>query len=144
MTQPPIQGEKMVETEARAYFERIRWPSGVACPRCDEGAKVIRLAADGAMGPGWFHCGICRRSFTARTGTLFHRSRVPWHLWLRVIDAFVGEDAPNLLALSRETGLTYKAVRRMADLIRPERPKRSAVPGESGYSPLPLTRAMGR
>lgn len=112
-----------VEHIARQYFERMRWPDGVACPLCEYGDKIVKLAEDGSMGPGWYHCGVCRRMFTVRTGTVFERSHVPHRHWLRVIAAFAAEDDPNLCALQRETGLTYKTILRMADLIRPERAK---------------------
>jgi transposase-like protein len=110
------------EREAQRHVEALRWPNGVWCPLCLGGEKVSALGG-ASMGPGWYHCEVCRRNFTVRTGTVFQWSHVSWGMWLRVIEAFVREREPNLRALHRETGMSYKTVHRMADLIDPERIK---------------------
>src|ERR1700722_6928558 len=70
------------ENKAREYLEAQRWPNGGACPWCDEYETVRPLPEKGSMGPGWYHCNVCRDKFTVRTGTLYERSHVPLHKWL--------------------------------------------------------------
>jgi transposase-like protein len=71
------------EEAARAELEAIRWPNGPYCPKCGSLDRVKATAAPNkAKGRGWYHCQDCRRKFTVRVGSIFHRSHVPLHKWL--------------------------------------------------------------
>jgi hypothetical protein len=37
-----MMGEFGDEAKCRAYLEKLRWPNGVACPRC-KGEKIYRI-----------------------------------------------------------------------------------------------------
>jgi transposase-like protein len=68
---------------ARIQLESIRWPDGPYCPICGSFDRVKPVATPPkAKGGGWHHCMDCRRRFTVRVGSIFHRSHVPLHKWL--------------------------------------------------------------
>jgi transposase-like protein len=68
---------------ARAQLESIRWPSGPFCPYCGSFDRVKpTVTPPKAKGGGWYRCQDCRRNFTVRVGSIFHRSHVPLHKWL--------------------------------------------------------------
>ena len=69
------------EDKAREHIEAIRWPNGPFCPFCGSVDGVKPLGGK-SMGPGWHHCGECRKKFTVRVGTVFERSHIPLHKWL--------------------------------------------------------------
>ncbi len=69
------------EAKARQFLEAQRWPDGPFCPICGQ-FDLVRPLGGKSMGPGWYHCPICRRKFTVRVGTLYERSHVPLHKWL--------------------------------------------------------------
>lgn len=63
-------------------FERVRdrrWPNGVACPHC--GSVGVRFMA---KRKAW-QCNDCRKQFTAKTGTIFEDSPIPFSKWLPAI-----------------------------------------------------------
>ncbi len=62
---------------ALAFFAGIRWPNGVACPRC-ESAEV------GFMKTGriW-KCRTCAKQFSAKVGTCWKTSL--WKSWYQLI-----------------------------------------------------------
>ena len=68
---------------ARVQLEAIRWPDGPFCPICGACDTVKPMATPPkAKGGGWHWCSKCRRRFTVRVGSIFHRSHVPVHKWL--------------------------------------------------------------
>jgi transposase-like protein len=68
---------------ARIQLETIRWPDGPYCPYCGSFDRVKPTTTPPkAKGGGWHHCQVCRRKFTVRVGSIFHRSHVPLHKWL--------------------------------------------------------------
>ena len=77
LTNPIFQNEEA----AREHLEAIRWPDGAVCPFCDTQNHVKALGGD-SMGPGWYHCGSCRKKFTVRVGTVYERSKIPLHKWV--------------------------------------------------------------
>jgi transposase-like protein len=71
------------EEAARVQLESIRWPDGPYCPICGSFDRVKPVATPPkAKGGGWHHCMDCRRRFTVRVGSIFHRSHVPLFKWL--------------------------------------------------------------
>ena len=55
------------EETARRHFEAMRWPDGPYCPLCGS-FDAVKPFGGKSMGPGWYHCGSCRRKFTADDG----------------------------------------------------------------------------
>src|ERR1043166_5895330 len=91
-------GTKNLATLAKAAFSdesaavdlmiRLRWPNGVACPRCG-GLDPYRLNRKGYAGHpprrGLFKCSACRKQFTVTTGSVFEGTHVPLSKWLMAI-----------------------------------------------------------
>lgn len=79
------------EDAARVQLEAIRWPAGPYCPICGSFDRVKPIATPPkAKGGGWYHCMDCRRKFTVRVGSIFHRSHVPLHKWLLAFRLMAG------------------------------------------------------
>lgn len=106
------------EDAARLHIETIRWPQGPYCPICGTFDKVSVLGGT-SMGPGWYHCGVCRRKFTVRTGSVYERSHIPLHKWLHAT-ALMAASKKGISAhqLHRMLGISYKAAWFMGHRIR--------------------------
>ena len=63
------------EKKCRAYLEKLRWPDGVLCPRC-ESAKVYRIVKRDQ-----FVCDSCEYQFSVTVGTIFHDTHLPLWKW---------------------------------------------------------------
>src|SRR5688572_32809162 len=68
------------EATAVELMTRLRWPSGVACPRCG-GADPYKLNPKAQPGRparrGLYKCEACREQFSVTTGTVFEAMHVP-------------------------------------------------------------------
>ncbi len=67
------------EDNSRAYLEGLRWPDGVACPRC--GSKSISRVQKHHI----FDCNSCRYQFSITSGTIFHDTHLPLWKWFTAI-----------------------------------------------------------
>lgn len=63
------------EDACREYLEGLRWPSGIACPRCGV-TSISRLAKRDQL-----DCNACRYRFSVTTGTIFHDTHLPLWKW---------------------------------------------------------------
>jgi len=105
------------ETAAREYLEAIRWPDGVICPLCGGTDRIKPYGK--SMGPGWYHCGDCRRQFTVRSGSVYERSHVPLHKWVHATFLMnASKKGMSAHQLHRMLGVTYKTAWFMAHRIR--------------------------
>jgi transposase-like protein len=66
------------EEACRAYLLQLRWPDGVACPRCG-GSKVWERSRDLLM------CASCNFEISVTAGTIFERTRKPLAMWFRAM-----------------------------------------------------------
>lgn len=64
------------ENECHSYLEGLRWPNGIACPRCGS-TSVSRIEK-----PRVFDCNSCRYQFSVTSGTIFHDTHLPLWKWL--------------------------------------------------------------
>ena len=64
------QAHTVTEVEARAAFERARWPNGVTCPRC--GANDVRAVPSARPQP--WACRDCKWFFSVRYDTVMAAS----------------------------------------------------------------------
>jgi len=66
------------EDAYRAYLQRLRWPEGFVCPRCQNrgGWPATR---------GRVVCGQCRYQASATAGTIFQDTHKPLRMWFRAI-----------------------------------------------------------
>jgi transposase-like protein len=91
------------EGRCRDYLERLRWPEGVCCPRC-ESNKTARLEKRQK-----FYCRSCRYHFSLTSGTLFHNSHLPTWKWFLTITLMIeSEDGLPANQLVELLGVTYK------------------------------------
>ncbi|MEA2938488.1 MAG: hypothetical protein QOC56_1992, partial [Alphaproteobacteria bacterium] len=74
------------EEAAFAYVEAHLWPNGPVCPHCGncDDKRIGRLTGKSSR-PGLRKCYACRKTFTARIGSIFEDSHFPLHLWLQAI-----------------------------------------------------------
>lgn len=106
------------EEAARRHFEATRWPNGPYCPLCGSFDNVKPFGGK-SMGPGWYHCGACRRKFTATMGTVCERSHVPLTKWLLAMHLLcASKKGMSAHQLHRMLGVTYKSAWFMAHRIR--------------------------
>ena len=63
------------EEACARYLERLRWPDGFHCPKCDGRGDAWR------MGRGLLLCRHCRAQVSVTAGTIFEGTRKPLKLW---------------------------------------------------------------
>jgi transposase-like protein len=69
------------DAACRDLLEDLRWPNGIACPKCG-GTSVYRLEARHQI-----ECNdrSCKYRFSATSGTIFHDSKLPLRKWLLAV-----------------------------------------------------------
>jgi transposase-like protein len=101
------------EDRCRLYLEKLRWPCGVACVRC-ESKKISRIKKRNQ-----YHCDACNHSFSVKAGTIFHDSHLSLVKWFMAI--FIISEAKkgiSALQLKRTLHVTYKTAWFMCHRIR--------------------------
>lgn len=101
------------EDAAVALMTKLRWPSGVACPKCG-GADPYKLTPKAQPGRparrGLYKCSQCRKQFSVTTGTVFEASHVPLSKWLMAIHLMsASKKGISAHQLHRMLGVTYRA-----------------------------------
>ena len=92
------------EDRCRAFLERLRWPEGVRCPRCDADKGISRIELRGQ-----FECGACGYQFSVRVGTVFHATHLPLWKWFLAVYLIAGSlDGIPANRLSRMLDVSYK------------------------------------
>lgn len=67
------------QTKCLRRIEKLRWPNGVRCPRCNaDTVSWIRTRHK-------FECSRCKYQYTATTGTVFHKTFIPLSKWFMAI-----------------------------------------------------------
>lgn len=101
------------EDECREYLERLRWPNGVACPRCGD-TSISRIHERNQ-----FDCNSCRYQFSVTAGTIFHDSHLPLRKWFVAIFLMI-ESKKGISAnqLKRTIGGSYKTAWYLCHRIR--------------------------
>ena len=110
------------EDLCRDYLEQLRWPEGVACPRC-RSDKIARIRTRNQ-----YDCDSCRYQFSVKAGTVFHDSHLPLWKWFlatyMMIEAKKGISANQL---KRTLDVSYKTawylchrIRSAMDVANPE------------------------
>jgi transposase-like protein len=98
---------------ARTYFEARRWPDGAVCPACNEAERI------GTRKGGFYRCNACLTDFTARTGTIFERSKIPLHKWIYAMYLLVtSRKGISSLQLAKQIGVTQKSAWFMLQRLR--------------------------
>jgi transposase-like protein len=101
------------EDECRAYLEELRWPDGVACPRC--GGKIISRIHQRHQ----FDCDSCRYQFSVTAGTIFHDTHLSLWKWFAAVYLIV-ESKKGISAkqMERTLGTTYRTAWHLNHRIR--------------------------
>jgi transposase-like protein len=76
------------ENVAADYIQALRSPDGPVCPYCGLVNEVYKLKTGRASQrafEGVWKCKGCRKQFTIRINSIFHRSHVPLTKWLAAI-----------------------------------------------------------
>lgn len=93
------------DNAARAHLEKLLWPNGPTCPRCEaSGDRVTKLKGKSTR-PGVYKCKDCRKPFTVTVGTVMERSKIPLCKWVL---------AAQLMASSKK-GMSALQLQRMID-----------------------------
>ena len=117
---------RMTEDKARETLEAIRWPNGIACPKCGSVGKKhysIKSRAstkyDNRARSGLYKCADCRKTFTVRAGTIFEDSHIPLNKWLAAIyEMNAAKNGVSAHELHRKLDVTYKTAWFMCHRIR--------------------------
>lgn len=90
------------EDRCRGYLEELRWPNGVACPRCGD------MSISKVRERGQYDCNSCRYQFSVKSGTIFHDSHLPLWKWFLVIYTMVeSKKGVSANQIKREVGVSY-------------------------------------
>lgn len=101
------------DEKCRIYLEKLRWPDGVRCVRCDSD-KISRIYKRNQ-----FHCDSCKYQFSATAGTIFHDSHLPLMKWFAAI-YLLSESKKGMSAnqLKRTLKVAYKTAWYLCHRIR--------------------------
>lgn len=115
---PAIDLMKLIERfdtdeKCRITLEKLRWPSGVRCIRCDS-EKISRNYKRNQ-----FECDPCGYHFSVTAGTIFHDSHLPLRKWFIAI-YLISESKKGVsaLQLKRNLGVAYKTAWYLCHRIR--------------------------
>jgi transposase-like protein len=104
-----------------AHFEKIRWPRGLECPRC-QSKRISKFDAKGKTGKvrHLYQCMDCNYQYTVTVGTIFHDSHLPLTKWFLAIYLICSaKKGISSLQLKRELDLgSYESALYMAHRIR--------------------------
>jgi len=111
------------EDKAIALFESMRWPGGKAiCPHCkhDETYKLTsRPDTKNKIRKGVYCCAACRKTFTAKVGTVMEASHIPVSTWMMALFLICSsKKSISAHQLHRMLKITYKSAWFLAHRIR--------------------------
>jgi transposase-like protein len=106
------------EDQARAYFERLRWPNGPVCPHCGS-VQVYRLQGE-ATRAGLLKCRDCKGQFTVTVDTVMEDSHLSLSVWAKAFHLMASsKKGMSALQLQRNLGLgSYRTAWHLAHRIR--------------------------
>ncbi len=111
------------EDKAIALFESMRWPGGKPiCPHCkfDEAYKLTsKPDTKNKIRKGVYCCAACRKTFTAKVGTVMESSHIPVSTWLMALFLICSsKKSISAHQLHRMLNITYKSAWFLAHRIR--------------------------
>ncbi len=110
----PAQAEpNRSEDGCAVHLEKLRWPRGFQCPVCFSRRQPWRHRY------GRLVCQACGRTVTAKTGTLFDRSRTPLSAWYDLAQFLTAaSEAFSIKRLSKAIGVSYDTTWKMVQRYR--------------------------
>ena len=101
------------DEKCRMYLEKLRWPEGVRCVRCNSD-KISRIYKRNQ-----FACDSCQYHFSVKTGTIFHDSHLPLMKWFAAIFLLSeSKKGMSALQLKRTLKVAYKTAWYLCHRIR--------------------------
>lgn len=102
------------DERCRELLERLRWPDGPVCPRCQK-SNPARLANSSKL----LYCAACDYQFTVTSNTIFHDSHLPLIKWLTAT-YLLCESRKGMSAnqIKRTLGVSYKTAWYLCHRIR--------------------------
>ena len=101
------------DAQCRALLENLRWPNGIACPRCGS------LAISGVKTRPVYDCNDCQYQFSVTAGTIMHDSHLPLRKWFVAIYLMCeSKKGVSSLQLKRTLGVAYKTAWHLTHRIR--------------------------
>lgn len=101
------------DEKCRMALEKLRWPLGVRCIRCDS-EKISRNYKRNQ-----FECDPCGYHFSVTAGTIFHDSHLPLRKWFIAIYLICeSKKGVSALQLKRTLGVAYKTAWYLCHRIR--------------------------
>ena len=116
---------------AEAWFVKVRWPTGPACPYC--GSVNVLSGAKHKTMPYRCREKECRKRFSVRTGTVMEASNIPYQKWALAVYLFMTSlKSVSSMKLHRDLGVTQKTAWHLAHRLR------KAFESESGLFAGPV------
>ncbi len=116
---------------AEAWFVKVRWPTGPACPFC--GSVNVLSGAKHKTMPYRCREKECRKRFSVRTGTVMEASNIPYQKWALAVYLFMTSlKSVSSMKLHRDLGVTQKTAWHLAHRLR------KAFESESGLFAGPV------
>lgn len=109
------------------YLEKLRWPNGFTCPKCQISTKPWRQTR------GRLVCSSCHHQASVISGTILEKTRIPLTTWLET--AWHMTTAKNGLSaktVQRTLGTSYRTAWKMLHqyriaMVRSERKQLSGI-----------------
>ena len=102
------------EESAREWFESRIWADGRYCPVC--GSTRTHEAGHNHMP---YRCSDCRSYFSVKTGTVMHKSHIPFRKWVFAIYLHLTSlKGVSSMKLHRDIGVSQKSAWHMLQRIR--------------------------
>ncbi|KAF0174544.1 MAG: transposase [Alphaproteobacteria bacterium] len=102
---------RMSDEEAETYFQGLRWADTDGAPACPACGGLDAYSFRRPTGALQFQCKACKKQFSITSGTLFAAHKAPLRAYLACIAVAMNEvKGKSALALSRDLGMSYKAV----------------------------------
>ena len=105
------------DATAEAWFVKVRWPHGPACPYC--GSTNVLSGAKHKTMPYRCREKECRKRFSVRTGTVVQASNLRFQIWAMAIYlCLTSLKGVSSMKLHRDLNITQKSAWHLAHRIR--------------------------
>lgn len=109
---------RAIEQRAIHIVEQRVWPEGPVCPHCGRNQRIYRIEGKTTRA-GLLKCGLCRKQFTVRVGTIFQGSHIPLSKWLIAIYMMCAyPKGVSASQLARTLGISYKSAWSLCQRIK--------------------------
>ena len=100
---------------AEHWFNKERWKNGLERPHCES----KRISEREVNGKNFYRCKDCRRSFSTKTGSLMHDSKIGFREWaIAIFLVATNIKGTPSTRLAHDLGITQKSAWYMIMLVR--------------------------